>query len=107
MPPTSQSLLDRLQKHNDPQAWQRLVTVYEPWLRAWLSRHQLQPALPARGGADPYDLAVSRRNRCVLQQPERPLALGGLASHQLADPVDYEVCLDQGFPLDRVVARVR
>jgi RNA polymerase sigma-70 factor (ECF subfamily) len=44
MPSTSQSLLDRLQKHQDPQAWQRLLSAYEPWLRAWLSRHQLQPA---------------------------------------------------------------
>jgi RNA polymerase sigma-70 factor (ECF subfamily) len=44
MPATSQSLLDRLQKHHDPQAWQRLLSVYEPWLRAWLSRHQLQQA---------------------------------------------------------------
>jgi RNA polymerase sigma factor (sigma-70 family) len=44
MPLTSQSLLEQLQKHDDPQAWQRLVSVYEPWLRAWLSRHQLQPA---------------------------------------------------------------
>jgi RNA polymerase sigma-70 factor (ECF subfamily) len=41
---TPQSLLDRLQKHQDPQAWQRLLSVYEPWLRSWLSRHQLQPA---------------------------------------------------------------
>jgi len=44
MLPTSQSLLDRLRKQHDPQAWQRLLTVYEPWLRAWLSQHQLQPA---------------------------------------------------------------
>jgi len=44
MLPTSQSLLDRLQKHHDPQAWQRLVAVYVPWLRGWLSRYHLQPA---------------------------------------------------------------
>jgi RNA polymerase sigma-70 factor (ECF subfamily) len=44
MATTSPSLLDRLQKHDDPQAWERLVTVYEPWLRGWLCRHQLQPA---------------------------------------------------------------
>jgi len=43
MLPTSQSLLDRLQTHPDPQAWQRLVAIYEPWLRSWLGRHQLQP----------------------------------------------------------------
>jgi RNA polymerase sigma-70 factor (ECF subfamily) len=44
MLPTSQSLLDRLQNHEDTQAWQRLLAVYEPWLRGWLGRHQLQPA---------------------------------------------------------------
>jgi RNA polymerase sigma-70 factor (ECF subfamily) len=41
---TSQSLLERLQDRADAQAWQRLLTVYEPWLRGWLSRAQLQPA---------------------------------------------------------------
>src|SRR4029077_15645157 len=24
--------------------WQRFLTIYEPWLRGWLSRHELQPA---------------------------------------------------------------
>jgi len=37
-------LLDRLQSHNDPEAWQRLLAVYQPWLRGWLSRYRLQPA---------------------------------------------------------------
>jgi RNA polymerase sigma-70 factor (ECF subfamily) len=41
---TSQSLLERLHNRADAQAWQRLMTVYEPWLRGWLSRHELQPA---------------------------------------------------------------
>jgi RNA polymerase sigma-70 factor (ECF subfamily) len=41
---TSQSLLERLRDRADSQAWQRLLTIYEPWLRGWLSRHQLQPA---------------------------------------------------------------
>jgi RNA polymerase sigma-70 factor, ECF subfamily len=41
---TSQSLLQRLHDHADDQAWQRLMAVYEPWLRGWLSRHALQPA---------------------------------------------------------------
>jgi RNA polymerase sigma-70 factor (ECF subfamily) len=41
---TSQSLLERLHDRADAQAWQRLLTVYEPWLRGWLSRHELQPA---------------------------------------------------------------
>jgi RNA polymerase sigma-70 factor (ECF subfamily) len=41
---TSQSLLERLRDRADEQSWQRLLTVYEPWLRGWLSRHELQPA---------------------------------------------------------------
>ena len=41
---TSQSLLERLHDRGDTQAWGRLPNVYEPWLRGWLSRHQLQPA---------------------------------------------------------------
>ena len=41
---TSQSLLDRLHDRANHQAWQRLLTIYEPWLRGWLSRHDLQPA---------------------------------------------------------------
>ena len=44
MPATSQSLLERLHDRADHAAWQRLLTVYEPWLRGWLSRHELQPA---------------------------------------------------------------
>jgi RNA polymerase sigma-70 factor (ECF subfamily) len=44
MLPTSQSLLERLQDRADSQAWQRLLSVYEPWLRGWLSRAGLQPA---------------------------------------------------------------
>jgi RNA polymerase sigma-70 factor (ECF subfamily) len=41
---TSQSLLERLHDRADAQAWQRLLAVYEPWLRGWLSRTELQPA---------------------------------------------------------------
>jgi RNA polymerase sigma factor (sigma-70 family) len=41
---TSQSLLERLHDRADAEAWHRLLTVYEPWLRGWLSRHDLQPA---------------------------------------------------------------
>ncbi len=44
MQATSQSLLERLHDRADHQAWQRLLAVYEPWLRGWLSRHDLQPA---------------------------------------------------------------
>jgi RNA polymerase sigma-70 factor (ECF subfamily) len=35
---TSNSLLDRLRNGGDAQAWQRWLTVYEPWLRAWVWR---------------------------------------------------------------------
>jgi RNA polymerase sigma-70 factor (ECF subfamily) len=41
---TSQNLLARLHNRADGRAWQRLLRVYEPWLRGWLSRHDLQPA---------------------------------------------------------------
>ena len=41
---TSHSLLERLHDRGDTQAWIRLLNVYEPWLRGWLSRHDLQPA---------------------------------------------------------------
>ncbi len=41
---TSHSLLERLHDRADDRAWRRLLTVYEPWLRGWLSRHDLQPA---------------------------------------------------------------
>jgi RNA polymerase sigma factor (sigma-70 family) len=39
---TSQSLLERLHDRSDRQAWRRLLAIYEPWLRGWLSRHELQ-----------------------------------------------------------------
>jgi RNA polymerase sigma-70 factor (ECF subfamily) len=39
---TSKSLLERIQKRDDREAWQRWLAVYEPWLRSWLRRHQLQ-----------------------------------------------------------------
>jgi RNA polymerase sigma-70 factor (ECF subfamily) len=44
MTSTSPSLLERIWDRCDPQAWQRWLTVYEPWLRGWLGRHRLQPA---------------------------------------------------------------
>jgi RNA polymerase sigma-70 factor (ECF subfamily) len=42
--PTSKSLLERLRDRADDEAWHRLLSVYEPWLRGWLSRHDLQAA---------------------------------------------------------------
>jgi RNA polymerase sigma-70 factor (ECF subfamily) len=41
---TSRSLLERLHDSADKQAWQRFLAIYEPWLRGWLSRTDLQPA---------------------------------------------------------------
>ncbi len=41
---TSVSLLERLCDRADRQAWDRLVSNYEPWLRGWLMRHGLQQA---------------------------------------------------------------
>jgi RNA polymerase sigma-70 factor (ECF subfamily) len=38
MPATSASLLDRLHANTDPDAWQRLLDVYEPLIRGWLRR---------------------------------------------------------------------
>jgi RNA polymerase sigma-70 factor (ECF subfamily) len=41
---TPRSLLERLRDRADEAAWQRLLSVYEPWLRGWLSGRRLQPA---------------------------------------------------------------
>jgi RNA polymerase sigma-70 factor (ECF subfamily) len=41
---TSRTLLDRLKDRHDTHAWQLWLTVYEPWLRDWLSANRLQPA---------------------------------------------------------------
>jgi RNA polymerase sigma-70 factor (ECF subfamily) len=41
---TPRSLLERLHDRADSAAWQRLVSVYGPWLRGWLSRENLQAA---------------------------------------------------------------
>jgi RNA polymerase sigma-70 factor (ECF subfamily) len=39
-PSTSASLVVRV-KHNDPQAWQRLVAIYSPLVYTWCRRHSL------------------------------------------------------------------
>jgi RNA polymerase sigma-70 factor (ECF subfamily) len=39
---TSASLLERLRLQPDAAAWQRLIDLYEPLIRGWLRRHQLQ-----------------------------------------------------------------
>jgi RNA polymerase sigma-70 factor (ECF subfamily) len=44
MSDTSLSLLDRLQRRSDAEAWQRLVDLYTPLLRGWLGRYSLQPS---------------------------------------------------------------
>ena len=43
MEETSISLLDRLRKQPDAGAWQRLVEIYTPLIRGWLSRHSAVP----------------------------------------------------------------
>ena len=45
---TSVSLLERLRLQPDAEAWQRLVTLYEPLLNAWLRRY----AMPSADAAD-------------------------------------------------------
>ncbi len=44
MSATSQGLLDQLRSDHDPEAWQRWLAIYEPWLRGWLRRYSLQSA---------------------------------------------------------------
>jgi RNA polymerase sigma-70 factor (ECF subfamily) len=45
MTATPVSLLDRLrQGPDDAAAWQRLVEIYQPWLRGWLHAHVVQSA---------------------------------------------------------------
>jgi RNA polymerase sigma-70 factor (ECF subfamily) len=42
MEQTSASLLGRLRQQADAGAWQRLIDLYEPLIRGWLRRHDLQ-----------------------------------------------------------------
>jgi RNA polymerase sigma-70 factor (ECF subfamily) len=44
MDDTSLSLLDRLQNHDDPETWDRLVSLYAPLLRGWLRKYDVQPS---------------------------------------------------------------
>jgi RNA polymerase sigma-70 factor (ECF subfamily) len=44
MAETSLTLLDRLQKQTDQESWRRLVDIYAPLIRFWLSRSPLQSA---------------------------------------------------------------
>jgi RNA polymerase sigma-70 factor (ECF subfamily) len=41
MSATSASLLQRLRVEPTPDAWQRLVAIYEPLIRGWLRRHEV------------------------------------------------------------------
>ncbi len=43
MPDTSMSLLEALQVQPAPAGWDRLVDLYTPLLRAWLSRYGVPP----------------------------------------------------------------
>ena len=44
MPETPRSLLERLRRQPDEQAWTRLVHVYTPLLHDWLRRQNVQPS---------------------------------------------------------------
>jgi RNA polymerase sigma-70 factor (ECF subfamily) len=39
---TSLSLLDRARRQTDDESWNRLVGVYQPLLKSWLARYQVQ-----------------------------------------------------------------
>ncbi len=44
MPDTSHTLLDQLCRESDSASWQRLVDLYSPLLRGWLTAYEVQPA---------------------------------------------------------------
>ena len=39
---TSLSLLDRIRRKSDDESWSRLLSIYQPVLKQWLSRYELQ-----------------------------------------------------------------
>ena len=41
---TSLTLLSRLQRESDPEAWQRLADIYAPLIGRWLARSKIQTA---------------------------------------------------------------
>ena len=81
---TSFSLLDRLCE-GDPEAWRRLVTLYEPLLRGWLPWAALQPA--DRDDLVQQVLAVLVRKLAAFRHNGRTGAfrawLRGIALHEL------------------------
>lgn len=62
MTTTSASLLDRLRREPDPAAWERLVRIYEPFIRRWLA----DPGL----AADADDLAQDVMAVLVRELPQ-------------------------------------
>src|SRR5439155_1712449 len=87
MSETSVSLLEHLRAHPDGPAWERLVDLYAPLLRAWLSRHGVQ-------SSDADDLmqnvlAVVVRKLPEFEHNRRPGAfrawLRGILVHRLRD----------------------
>src|SRR5947209_6291088 len=112
MPATPVSLLDRLQRQPDAQSWERLVQLYEPFIRRWLRDPALGPDaddllqevlavlvrdLPTfrrqRSGsfrAWLRTVTVNKVNEWWRKRPARPPAAGGtdaaLRLQQLEDP---------------------
>jgi RNA polymerase sigma factor (sigma-70 family) len=87
MLPTSLSLLERLRTRPDDGAWERLVTIYRPWIVRWLTRHGL-------ADSDADDLAqeillVVLRELPHFQHNQRPGAfrswLRKIVVHRLQD----------------------
>jgi RNA polymerase sigma-70 factor (ECF subfamily) len=112
VPTTSASLLDRLRAGRDEAAWERLVRIYEPFIRRWLTDPALAPhaddltqdvlavlvrELPTferrRLGsfrAWLRTVTVNRVREHLRNRAGRPTAEGGTSAHhrlaQLADP---------------------
>jgi RNA polymerase sigma factor (sigma-70 family) len=108
---TSVSLLERLRNGNDPGSWQRLVDLYTPLIRGWLSRYGLQDTdvddlvqevltvlpreLPAfehrRAGAFRSWLRIMTVNRLRnfwRARQARPAAIGGSDLNQVLDQLE-------------------
>jgi RNA polymerase sigma factor (sigma-70 family) len=78
MPDTSFSLLDRLCRQPDAEAWNRLVEVYTPVLRAWLRRYDVLAPADADDLVQDVLLTVSTEMPRFRLSPERGAFRGWL-----------------------------